>query len=366
MSESIVPSHGARLALPILAVSLMLGACRAGPAASLSPSQPQPSAEGSVASSAEPTPEPTSQLTPGPSPSDATVAAGVAFARRVDGLEQIFVVDPDGSERQVSGRGRHANVGGVQPLWSPDRTMIAFTPPTIGTGLDAQLWIVGADGSGQRALAVAGEFTDWSADSRRLVWTDSVFTSDNRREPPRLWVGNVASGDTRLLGLYGNDTRWLPDGERISYVPYEPPREPRTVVVPVDGGRARELVAGSGIRWAPDGGAFAFERTDGIYLADADGGNVRLLLEGVAGPAWSPDGSQLAFVDTDAMGNFVVGVATRDGEVLWQGSPGIDPAWSPSGTHLAVDLTIGEPLIGILDAVSGERVWMLEGRFPDW
>jgi Tol biopolymer transport system component len=225
---------------------------------------------------------------------------------------------------------------------------------------------VGADGRGQRALAVAGEFTDWSPDSTRLVWTDSVLTSDSRRAPPRLWVGDVASGEARVLDLLGNDTRWLPDGERISYVPYEPPREIRTLVVDVDGGQSRELVAGAGIRWAPDGGAFAFEREDGIYLADADGGNIRLLLEGRASPAWSPDGSRLAFVDVDDSGNFVVGVATREGEILWEGSPGIDPAWSPDGGHLAVDLTIGEPLIGILDATSGERIWMLEGRFPDW
>jgi Tol biopolymer transport system component len=362
MSEPIVPSRGARLALSVLALPLLLGACRAGPAASVAPSQPEPSAEVSVAPSAETTPE----ASVAPSGVDATVADGLAFVKTVDGLDQIFVVDPDGSERQVSGLGRHEGSGGVQPLWSPDRTMIAFTPPTIGAGLDAQLWIVGADGSGQRALAVAGEFIDWSPDSARLVWTDSVFTSDNRGEPPRLWVGDVASGEARVLDLLGNDTRWLPDGERISYVPYAPLSEIRTVVVPAGGGRARELVAGSGVRWTPDGGAFAFEREDGIYLADADGGNLRLLIGGAAAPAWSPDGSRLAFVDNDEMGNFVVGVATRQGEIVWEGAPGTDPAWSPDGAHIAVDLTIGEPLIGILDASTGERVWLMEGRFPDW
>jgi Tol biopolymer transport system component len=362
MSEPIVPYRRGQLALFILVVALLLGACRLAPGASAAASQPAPSPGASMPASAEPTPE----ETPAPSGVDATVAAGLAVVKTLDGLEQVFVIDPDGSERQVSGLGRHEGIGGVQPLWSPDRTMIAFVPPSIGAGLDAQLWIVGADGSDQRALAAAGEFTDWSPDSTRLVWTDSVFTSDNRGEPPRLWVGDVASGEARTLGLLGNDTRWLPDGERISYVPYEPLGRVRTVVVRADGSRSRELVEGSGIRWAPDGGAFAFEREDGIYLADADGGNVRLLIGGAAAPAWSADGSRLAFVDNDEMGNFVVGVATREGDVVWEGSPGADPAWSPNGAHIAVDLTIGEPLIGILDATTGERVWLMEGRFPDW
>jgi Tol biopolymer transport system component len=347
----------------VLAVSLLVGACRLAPGASVPPSQPEPSAAGSVVSSAEPTLEPTVA----PTPSDGSVAAGLAFVRAVDGLEQLFVVDPDGSERQLTGHGRHANVGAVQPLWSPDRTMIAFGPPTIGTGLDVQLWIAQADGTGQRALAVLGEFTDWSPDSRRLVWTDSVLTSDSRRAPPRLWLGNVVTGKVRELGLLGNDTRWLPDGERISYVPYEPPREPRTMVLAVDGGgQPTPLVEAAGVRWAPDGGSFAFELDDGIHLADADGGNVRLLIEGAASPVWSPDGSRLAFIDVDANGNFVVGVASLEGEIVWAGAPGFDPAWSPDGEHLAVDLTIDEPLIGILDATTGERVWELPGRFPDW
>jgi len=364
MSEPPTSSRGssrARRSVPLLALALLLGACRAGPAASVAASEPEASASRSMAASGTPSPE-----TPTPTPADARVASGVAFVRPVDGLDQLFVIDPDGSERQVSGRMPHARVGAAQPLWSPDRSMIAFGPPTVGVGLDADLWIVNADGSGQRSLAVLGEFTDWSPDSSRLVWTDSVLTTDTTGDPARLWVGEVASGEVRQLGLIGYDTRWLPDGERISYVPYEPPREPRVVVTPVDGGRTRDLVEGAGVRWAPDGGSFVFEREDGVYLADADGGDVRLLLESRAAPVWSPDGSRLAFVDNDESGTFVVGVATLDGEIVWEGSPGIDPAWSPDGGHLVVDLTIGEPLIGILDAGTGERVWMFEGRYPDW
>ena len=173
-----------------LGLMFIVSACGLTLASPQSSSGPPPS-QSRPSVSAEPSLLPTTE----PEPVDASVAAGVAFVRNVDGLDQLFVIDLDGSARQVGGRGRHARVGAAQPLWSPDRSMIAFGPPTVGTGLAAELWIVNADGTRQRALAVLGEFTDWSPDSRRLVWTDSVLTTDSTGEPPRIWVGEVASRD---------------------------------------------------------------------------------------------------------------------------------------------------------------------------
>jgi Tol biopolymer transport system component len=351
----------ATCAVTTVGLALVVSACGLMPPSPPVSGEPSPSASrssGSAAPSLAPTTEPT--------PVNASVAAGVAFVRNVDGLDQLFVIELDGSARQVGGRGRHARVGAAQPLWSPDRTMIAFGPPTVGTGLAADLWIVNADGTRQRAIAPLGEFTDWSPDSRRLVWTDSVLTTDTTGEPPRIWVGEVASRDVTPTGLIGSSTRWLMDGEQISYVPYEPLHDPRIMVVEADGGQPRHLVEGSAAHWAPDGRSFLLERADGIYLADADGTNARLLVDGGAVPAWSPDGSRVAFVAIDSSGNFTVGVMTIDGERVWDGVPGTDPAWSPGGDHLVVDLTISEPRIGILDAASGDLVWEFKGRYPDW
>ncbi|HEX2193540.1 MAG TPA: hypothetical protein VHK63_01030 [Candidatus Limnocylindria bacterium] len=299
-----------------------------------------------------------------PSAAGPAVAAGVAFVREVDGISQVFVIDEDGSERQVSGLGEHAAVGGVQPLWSPDRSLIAFGPPAIGSGLDPQLWVVNADGSDQRPIDTLGESTDWSPDSSRLVYTDSVFTTDNTGEPARMWIANVRTGEVTQLGPRGNATRWHPDGEQISYAPAEDPS--RIMVLPVAGGEPRELIEGSGGWWSPDGSSILLEREDGIFMADADGSDARLLLPGVASPAWSPDGRRIAFVGINQTGDFTVGVADVDGNVLWSDVPGIDPAWSPDGSRLAVDVTISEPAIHVLDAASGAVLWELKGRYPDW
>lgn len=79
--------------------------------------------------------------------------------------------------------------------------------------------------------------------------------------------------------------------------------------VPADGsGEAKPLIAGDRTentpRWSPDGKRIAFlANRDGatqVYVADADGGNVRKVTSLAAGAqpplVWSPDGSRVAFV----------------------------------------------------------------------
>ena len=79
--------------------------------------------------------------------------------------------------------------------------------------------------------------------------------------------------------------------------------------VPADGsGEAKALIAGDRTentpRWSPDGKRIAFlANRDGatqVYIADADGGNIRKLTTLAAGAqpplVWSPDSSRVAFV----------------------------------------------------------------------
>ncbi len=97
--------------------------------------------------------------------------------------------------------------------------------------------------------------------------------------------------------------------------------------------------------WAPDGTkvAFASNRDGklGIYVMDADGGNVRRLTYNSAdnfAPSWSPDGSKLAF-QTNRDGNDEIYVMNADGSnqirLTWDGAFDGGPAWSPDGKKIA-------------------------------
>jgi Tol biopolymer transport system component len=112
---------------------------------------------------------------------------------------------------------------------------------------------------------------------------------------------------THLPAAAGRPTSpvWSPDGRRIAFL-----LPGRLVVMNADGSEQRTLerfaprVFPSSPAWSPDGRTIAFARLSldgvrehsGIYVADADGGDVHRLTRQIdSSPSWSPDGRQIAF-----------------------------------------------------------------------
>src|SRR5262249_30270440 len=87
---------------------------------------------------------------------------------------------------------------------------------------------------------------------------------------------------------------WSPDGTLIAFA-----RGQATYVMNEDGTNLHRVADGTGASFSPDGTKLAFAATTpapGIYVANVDGTNARLVVSGNAwDPVWSPDGSELAF-----------------------------------------------------------------------
>lgn len=255
----------------------------------------------------------------------------IAFALDLGGLSgdltSIYTVRPDGSRlrRLTAPPTRQALGGDSGPVWSPGGRSLVFERNLPYWGSDRmRLMTVPATGGAARPLT-SGPFDampSFAPDGRRVVFTRIVESV----VAPTAGLFTVDTGRRRVTPLLADgavdlSAAWSADGQTIAF--------------------SRLAGAGDGLRQAT------------LYLADADGANVRQLgsapLRGVS-PAWSPDGTHLAFISFDDRNDppcpadacppsgelYVVGADGSGLRRLTRSSADDEhPSWSPDGKRIA-------------------------------
>jgi Tol biopolymer transport system component len=189
-----------------------------------------------------------SSRTPSMSP-DGSV---IAFSSPRSGNGDIYEVKSDGSGmiRLTSDAGFETD-----PLFSPDGSIVAFTREAGGR---RHVWLMDRDGNNQRRLTsgdVLDDLKSFTHDGSELLIMRSALPTGMGRVV-EVFAVNIQNKDVRKLdGL----PEYSPDGKQIAFSKY------------ILGNQRYE-----------------------IWVMDADGGNKRVLAEGVS-PHFSPDGETILY-----------------------------------------------------------------------
>jgi Tol biopolymer transport system component len=201
--------------------------------------------------------------------------------------------------------GQHtASERDMQPAWSPDGQLIAFSRQDLAAGT-ATIDTIRPNGNGHRQL-------------------------------------------TSTDGAYDFDPQWSPDGERLAFI-RDLAGDQDLVVVDRDGKHevllSRNGSTRGGFSWAPDSRQLVFARTGAttgdLFTIRPDGSRFRqLTTDGHRKftPRWSPDGSTIAFTQGAdlELDLYALRLDTSEFRRLTNASGReISPSWAPDSRFLA-------------------------------
>ena len=280
----------------------------------------------------------------------------------------IFTVNADGSELRELPPSVETEFD-EQPSWSPDGTHLAFDREELEFST-TDLWVMNADGSGQRRLVRFGAQPAWSPDGRTIafvngdVWScdrdgcyeeglsaiATIRATGGRRHyvtRPLMRLDQSFGAPPRFLFSSGATffgVRWSSDGRKLLYA-RRLDQGALDLFSITPGAEPRRLTASRAIQTdavlSPDGRRVMFARyplgggRPGVFVMNVHGGGVRQLAGNAYVGAWSRDGRRLAFVVQSDGGRQRIYVADSDGSHMRGLVDGAGPTWSPDGRRIA-------------------------------
>jgi TolB protein len=166
----------------------------------------------------------------------------LAFHSNRERNYELYVVDPvELVARRLTYTG--ARIDNADASWSPDGREILFASNRDGGGL----FIIGADGSGERRLTppgYQGHDPAWSPDGRMIAYQSRRSADDDDWQ---IFVMDIDKLEPRQLTFVGNNERaaWSPDGR---YIAFQSNRDGKQEIylIGVDGSGERRVTSSPG------------------------------------------------------------------------------------------------------------------------
>ena len=261
-----------------------------------------------------------------------------------DGEYALYGISADGGDRHRLTRGKSRSSGPshvfyeIEPAWSPDGKLIAFSSSRDGS---YHIFTVTPDGKHTSRLTSTSQddgHPTWSPDGERIAFVHGFPGEIQTMNADGTGATNVTGGQAELT-----DPAWSPDRRWIAYARREPGSPVRELwLVRPDGSDRHPLTSLGAISywptWSPDGKRLAFVSDRGgtsfdLYSIGVTGLGLRSLTSSASDdlePAWSPDGKKIAFSTGGSIATIDLGGQKR--QVLTDGPNDSMPAWNPSAS----------------------------------
>jgi TolB protein len=240
-------------------------------------------------------------------------------------FDEIWLMTQDGAVQSnvTNTPGATTNAFEFDAAWSPDGTRILYT--RAESGQDAEIWVVGADGSSPTQLT-----SNTASDGNAVFSPDGktiAFFSDRSGtgggQDNEIWTMNAdGSNPVQLTSNQANDNGpdFSPDGQKIAFLStrhHNGPLNRRDIfVMDVNGANPVQLTFNApaafttGPHWSPDGTEIVYSAgpngNEEIFKIPATGGSpTQLTSNNVSdrGPQWTKDGLKRIFFVSRRSGN---------------------------------------------------------------
>lgn len=241
-------------------------------------------------------------------PSLSPDGSSMVFLKALEGREQLFIANVDGSNERRLLAPTGADI--EDPAWSPNGRQIAYIRIA---GSSKAMHVMNLDGSDDRVLTPPNQspiHPAWMPDSASILYCTDDDLHPPQKNAAEIYRIDVASRKIATLISGGVNTYPVPspDGTRIAFRKMIETNS-EVFIANIDGTGIRNLTNHPAFdgwpAWSPDGRriAFASNRNSAyqVFVMDADGSNVKLVAntEGRAtAPQWSKDGRFIYFTNS--------------------------------------------------------------------